>query len=85
MSTNGDAPAYPPSVSVGPSGDVYESAWTGATGLTKREAFAMAALTGLTRDTTEDITTNRVKLIAISAVELADATLAELSKPRNTK
>lgn len=79
--SNGNEPAYPGCIAVGPADDQYESTWPG---LTKREAFAMAALTGIlanpgcTAKNVTDITDD----VARHALLFADSLLAALgSKP----
>ena len=77
----GDEPAFPVPVAVGPAGDVYSTFdVTGGTvpGLTKREAFAMAALTGLCANPNlrQDVRYGAL------AVEIANALIAEFERTK---
>lgn len=84
--TNADEPAYP--VEVAYSGDTLRGQQTGsysgwATGLTKRELFAAMAMQGLLADgEAMDVT---IAQVALAAVQLSDALLAELAKPKDTQ
>ncbi len=57
-----------------------ENEQTQMTGLTKREAFAMAAMQGLSTDINDYAGKAWANDMAVNAVNIADALLAELEK-----
>lgn len=75
---NGDMPASPQSVSRSDDGAVISSAdFAGCEGLSKREAFAMAAMQGLLTGITADGVISYEE-VADDSRRCADALLAEL-------
>ena len=76
-----DKPAFPHSVAVGPSGDVYSSGelFPGADGLTRRELFAAMAMQGILANEGADATSYEAN-VSVHAVAHADALTAELDK-----
>ena len=78
---NGNAPAYPKLGAwlAGPNGSEYVS---GSDGLTKREAFAMAAMQGILAGPEAVTEACAPGDIARYAAQAADALLAELAKER---
>lgn len=78
---NDDMPAMPQAVAASPSGDVYQSYEAGGMGLTKREAFAMAAMQGLLANSylhrTQNMSPSTVSRVA---TEYANAQLAALEQ-----
>lgn len=77
MSDNGNAPAYPVVERID-AGDYGRQDFSVTPGLTKREAFAMAAMQGMyANHESRDV---HPEIIARSSVAAADALLAELAK-----
>lgn len=79
---NGNKPAYPEQLVENRNGDMMRAnCYAEVGGLTKREAFAMAAMQGIAAAERCGHTNWQAK--ARGAVELADFTLAELERTPN--